>query len=98
MANEYDLFFPDPTGQPIVAGQDHAAWEDLLKETRLRDVRLHDAGHTAATLLLLSGVPMRAAMGWLGHSQVSKTMQYTHVVPEVSKDTATRLGDAFLGA
>lgn len=96
-ADTYDLVFTDETGHPIDAGNDHAAWEALLAEAGLRDIRLHDARHTAATLLLLSGVPLRAAMEWLGHSQVSQTMRYTHVVPEVSKDTATRLGDAIFG-
>ena len=97
-ADTYDLVFTDETGHPIDAGNDHDAWEALLKTAELRDVRLHDARHTAATLLLLSGVPLRAAMEWLGHSQVSQTMRYTHVAPEVSKDTAQRLGDTMFGA
>ena len=97
-ADTYDLVFTDETGHPIDAGDDHDAWEALLKKAELRDVRLHDARHTAATLLLLSGVPLRAAMEWLGHSQVSQTMRYTHVAPEVSKDTAQRLGDTMFGA
>ena len=32
-------------------------------------------------------------MEWLAHSEVSQTMRYTHVAPEVSKDTGQRLGD-----
>lgn len=97
-ADTHDLVFTDETGHAIDAGHDHDAWEALLKRAELRDVRLHDARHTAATLLLLSGVPLRAAMEWLGHSQVSQTMRYTHVAPEVSKDTGRKLGDTLFGA
>jgi len=51
----------------------------------VRDARLHDARHTAATLLQ-QGVAPRVAMQLLGHSQISMTMHYTHVVPELAKD------------
>lgn len=36
-------------------------------------------------------------MEWLGHSQVSQTMRYTHVLPEVARDTSSRMGQAMFG-
>jgi hypothetical protein len=57
--------------------------------------RLHDTRHTAATLLLQQGVPARVAMEMLGHSQISLTLgRYSHVVPELAKDAARRMGEA----
>jgi integrase len=59
---------------------------------------LHDARHTAATLLLQQGVPARVAMEILGHSQISLTLgTYSHVVPEVAEDGARRMGKALWG-
>nr|WP_234328517.1 MULTISPECIES: hypothetical protein [unclassified Streptomyces] len=35
---------------------DHHKWKELLKAAGVRDARLHDARHTAATGLLILGV------------------------------------------
>jgi integrase len=60
--------------------------------------RLHDARHTAATLLLAQGVPARVVMELLGHSQITLTLgTHTHVVPELARDAADRMGDALWG-
>ena len=53
--------------------------------------------HTAATLLLQQGVAPRVAMQMPGHSQISMTMHYTHVVPELARDAAARMGEALWG-
>ncbi len=64
----------------------------------VRDARLHDARHTAATLLLQQGVPARVAMQVLGHSQITLTLgTYSHVVPEMAEEAAERMGDALWG-
>ncbi|MCW2708817.1 MAG: integrase family protein [Frankiales bacterium] len=56
---------------------------------------MHDARHTAATLLLLQGVPARVAMQILGHSQISLTLgTYSHVVPELALGAALRMEHA----
>lgn len=92
--NEWDLVFTDAIGRPIDPSSDHRAWKALLVDADLETIKLHDARHTAATLLLKSGVGVRAAMEWLGHSQVSQTMRYTHVLSEVAQDTSRRIGSA----
>jgi site-specific recombinase XerD len=63
----------------------------------VRDTRLHDARHTAATLLLAQGVDQRVVMEILGHSQISMTSRYTHVLPQVMTDAAARMGQALWG-
>lgn len=56
---------------------------------------MHDARHTAATVMLTLGVPARVAMQVLGHSQISLTLgTYSHVVPERADEAAQRVGDA----
>ena len=92
--------FAQANGMPIGARSDWAAWKRLLAQAGVRDARLHDARHTAATLLLLllqQGVAPRVAMQLLGHSQISMTMHYTHVVPELAAEAAHRMGQALWG-
>jgi integrase len=66
-----------------------------LKAAGVRDARVHDARHTAATLLLQQGVPARVAMDILGHSQITLTLgTYSHVVPELAEEAPERMGAA----
>jgi integrase len=93
-----DLVFCQADGRPIDPRSDHRAWRVLLTAANVRPPRLHDARHTAATLLLQQGVPARVAMEILGHSQISLTLgTYTHVVPELAEDAARRMGEALWG-
>jgi len=49
-------------GRSIDRGADQRAWKALLQAAGGRDARLHDARHTAATMLHVLGVPTRAVM------------------------------------
>ncbi|MBA3744284.1 tyrosine-type recombinase/integrase [Sporichthya sp.] len=96
--HDHGLVFAQPNGRPIDPRADHRAWRALLVAADVRGARLHDARHTAATLLLLQGVPARVVMEILGHSQISLTLgTYSHVVPELAQDAARRMGDALWG-
>lgn len=87
---EHGFVFAQPNGRPIDARRDRLNWKALLKAGGVRDARLHDARHTAATLLLQQGVAARVAMQVLGHSQITLTLgTYSHVVPELGKDAPT---------
>jgi integrase len=87
-------------GRFVCAVRNHADWEEwkaLLKAAGVRDARVHDTRHTAATLLLAQGVDQRVVMEILGHSQISMTSKYAHVLPEVMTDAAERIGRALWG-
>ena len=89
---ENGLLFAQVNGRPIDPGSDWKSWKALLALAGVRDARLHDARHTAATLLLQQGVPARVAMQILGHSQISLTLgTYSHVVPELAQEAADRI-------
>lgn len=95
---DHGLVFVQPSGRPIEPRADWAEWKSLLRDAGVRDARLHDARHTAATLLLTQGVPARVAMQVLGHSQISLTLgTYSHVVPELATEAAERVGAALWG-
>ena len=89
---ENGLLFAQINGRPIDPGSDWKSWKALLALAGVRDARLHDARHTAATLLLQQGVSARVAMQILGHSQISLTLgTYSHVVPELAQEAADRI-------
>jgi integrase len=93
-----DLVWCQRNGRPIGHHADWDEWKSLLKTAGIRDARVHDARHTAATLLLAQGVDQRVVMQILGHSQISMTSRYAHVLPQVMTDAADRIGQALWGS
>ena len=93
-----DFVWCQPNGRPIGNHADWAEWKALLKAAGIRDARVHDARHTAATLLLAQGIDQRVVMEILGHSQISMTSKYAHVLPQVMTDAADRIGQALWGS
>ena len=90
---ESGLVFAQANGKPLDPSADRRAWKALLVRAGVRPARLHDARHTAATLLLQQGVPARVAMQVLGHSQVSLTLNtYSHVTRELDAAAAVAAG------
>lgn len=84
--------FATPTGEPVNPRTDYDEWKRLLKLAELRDGRLHDARHTAATVLLLLGVPERAVMDIMGWSNSSMATRYQHITAQIRRDIAKRVG------
>ncbi|WP_336029050.1 tyrosine-type recombinase/integrase [Geodermatophilus sp. FMUSA9-8] len=95
---DHDLVFAQPNGRPIERKSDWRAWKALLRQAGVREVRLHDGRHTAATLLLSEGVHPRVVMEVLGHAQMRTTTDtYSHVMPALGRDAADRMGNALWG-
>ena len=93
------MVFTGPCGKPLDPRADHREWQRLLRKAKVPPARLHDARHTAATLMLTQGVPARVVMELLGHSQITLTLgTYTHVVPELAREAANRMGATLWGA
>lgn len=91
--HEEGWVFTNHVGQAVHPGVDHAAWKALLKKAGVRSARLHDARHTAATLLLVLGVPARSVMGLMGWSQVGMTARYQHMSTELASTIADQVGE-----
>lgn len=78
--------FAIPIGASVNMNTDHHEWKRLLKEAGLRESRLHDARHTAATVLL--GVSERAVTGIMGWSNSAMAARYQHITAAVRRDVA----------
>lgn len=94
---DLDLVFATSTGGPISRDDDWRDWKALLRAAGVRDARLHDARHTAATLLLEQGVHVRVVQEILGHARVTTTERYTHVASPQVRDASQRIGEALWG-
>jgi integrase len=89
--------FTTPAGKPLNPNTDYHEWKALLKEAGVRDARLHDARHTAATVLLILGVPTPTAMALMGWSSASMAARYQHQVDAIRRDVADKLGGLLWG-
>lgn len=89
---EGDWVFATPTGAPTNPRTDYDEWKRILAAAKLRDGRLHDARHTAATVLLILRVAMPAAMGIMGWSSADMAKRYQHITDEVRSDIARQVG------
>ncbi|RNL61013.1 site-specific integrase [Nocardioides marmoriginsengisoli] len=85
------LVFTLPNGKGVDSKVDGERWHRLLDKAEVKQRRLYDARHSAATLMLAQGVELRVAMALLGHSQVSVTMKYQHAVDKLKHDAAEKM-------
>uniref|UniRef100_A0AAU1I017 Site-specific integrase n=1 Tax=Streptomyces sp. NBC_00180 TaxID=2903632 RepID=A0AAU1I017_9ACTN len=83
--------FATPTGRGTSPRTDYDDWKELLDDAKVRDGRLHDARHTAATVLLILGVSERAVMGLMGWSTTAMAARYQHMVDTVRVDVARQV-------
>jgi integrase len=94
---DHDLVFCDELGRPIDPRRDHEEWKELLREAGVREVRLHDARHTAATVALELGEDITVVQEILGHTDSRTTRRYTHVSTALARKATKRVGNALLG-
>ncbi len=93
-----DWVFTDLRGRPLNNNSEYHRWKALIKAAGVRDARLHDARHTAATTLLLLGVSERAVIDIMGWSSAKMTLVYQHITDSVRKDVAEKVGSFLWGA
>jgi len=89
---ETGYVFTTPTGQPVNPSTDYHAWKRLLAKAGVEERRLHDARHTAATVLLLLRVPERTVMSVMGWSSTAMADRYQHVTASMRRGVAGQVG------
>jgi integrase len=74
LAPLYDLVFPSEVGTVIMARNLVRHFKATLQRAGLSSsFRFHDLRHTAATLMLAAGVPLKTVSDILGHSSIQVT-------------------------
>ncbi len=83
------LVFTRENGGPLHPDLATDAFARLARRAGLPPIRLHDLRHTAASLALQAGVPMKVVSEQLGHSSLAITADtYTSVLPAVARAAA----------
>jgi integrase len=90
--------FADELGRPYYPDSLSTWFDQKVKAVGLPRIRLHDARHTAASLMLASGVPVKVVSELLGHASPSITLAvYAHVLPGMAEEAGAALSQALLG-
>lgn len=94
-----DLVFCNVIGEPHRADYLSTEWKRALDRAGLpASFRLYDARHTAATLLMASGLSPKIASERLGHANVNITLNiYSHVLPGMQEEASAVLDRAIFG-
>ncbi len=83
----------DETGQPYHPNLLTFRWGQLLDELGIKQVRLHDARHSCATLMHRRQVPIPVIAAWRGHASAAFTLSnYAHSQDETLMAAATSFG------
>lgn len=81
-----DLVFSIDTYKPMLPNSVTHAWIKLTRKCGLDGVRLHDARHTHASLMLKQGANLKVVSERLGHYSISITGDiYAHVAQGMQK-------------
>lgn len=94
---EGDWVFAKMNGEAVVPNTDYRNWLELLTAAGVPRKRLHDARHTAATVLLVLGVPERTVMDIMGWSSAGMLKRYQHVSDGLRRGVADQIGGLVWG-
>jgi len=95
---DHGLVFTREDGTPLHPQRATQLLRRISKRAGVSEVRLHDLRHTHATLGLAAGVPPKVMQERLGHSSIQITLDlYSHVVPGMQADAASKIGALLRG-
>ena len=84
-----DLVFSTLEGRPLRPSTVSRAWTTLAARAGVKVIRLHDARHTHASLMLKQGVHPKIVQERLGHASIQVTLDtYSHVAPGLQEAAA----------
>jgi len=84
-----DLIFSTLDGKPLRPNTVTRAWSALAVRCGLEGLRLHDARHSHASLMLTQGVHPKIVQERLGHATIAVTLDtYSHVAPGLQEAAA----------
>jgi len=93
-----DLVFCKPDGKPLLPNTVTHAWIKLVQRIGLKPIRLHDARHTHASLMLKQGAHPKVVQERLGHAGIQITLDtYSHIAPGLQESAAKRFDDVLNG-
>lgn len=89
------LVFPDSTGKKPVDLR--VAWEEALKEGKIKNFRFHDLRHSAASYLAMNGASLSEIAEVLGHKTLQMVKRYSHLSDQHTAGVVTRMNEKIFG-
>ena len=86
-----EFVFADNTGNPYSAKTIFGNWKRILQTTNIPYKKFHSLRHTYATMLLTKGVDLKTVQDLMGHSDITITQIYLHVLPKTKIDAVNRI-------
>jgi integrase len=91
-----DLVFSNIDGKPLLPNTVTHNWIKLVRRIGIKPIRLHDARHSHASIMLKQGIHPKIVQERLGHSSIQITLDtYSHVAPGLQEAAAARFDQAF---
>ena len=91
--------FTKETGEPLHPQVVSRAFAQAIAAAKLPEIRLHDLGHTRATLALQAGSHPKVVSERLRHSTIAITLDtYSHAIPAMQEEAAALIADLVSGA
>lgn len=89
-----DLVFSTLESKPLRPNTITRAWTMLAAHAGLKVIRLHDARHTHASIMLKQGIHPKIVQERLGHASIQMTLDtYSHVAPGLQEVAAKRFDE-----
>ncbi len=87
----------DELGRPYHPDSVSKWFDDAVRRVGVPRMRLHDTRHTAASLMLASGVPAKVVSELLGHASPTITLSiYAHTMPSMAENAGAALSNSVL--
>jgi integrase len=95
--DDQDLVFCNTIGRHLEPNNvKRGSFGPLKKAAGVPEIRFHDLRHTAASVLLLEGVPAKVVSEMLGHASIAITLNtYSHVLPTMQRSAAAAMDRLF---
>ncbi len=92
-----EYIFTSPEGGPLHRYNFYRrVWKPALVAAGLEGLRIHDLRHTAASVAINAGAPVKQVQQMLGHSSATVTLDtYSHIFPSLSDQLREGLERAF---
>jgi len=94
LKRRYERLKPDKTDRVFQHSDSEfrRAFKRALERAGLpRTIRIHDLRHTFASWLAMKGVPLQQIKDLLGHSQITTTLRYSHLNPDILRKAVSVL-------
>lgn len=90
-----DAIFATPLGKVINERTDAGEWKKILELAGVAEARLHDARHTAATMMLLQKIQPAVVMAIMGWSDPKMLKRYQHLTSPMLDAAGEAIADLF---